>query len=394
MCMMRLFWLFFIVGGLNVQSQVQFVCVRVCAEDSVDAPAQTVAGELLRQALAQRRGLFASGQTLRAAATELQTATGVAIVLDRRINPGTVIEVSTGFVSVRETIVAISESVPKAAASIGDRYVFVGPTAAARRLRTLTEIKREAVEQLRRSMDASKYLILVAARAASWSDLAQPRQLIIDAASDAGLQVNNPDVVPHDLWAAARLPDLNFADFATLVLNQFDFTFELTGDGSVTIVPVPDQVVIEKQHRVRSREKQNVAQRWQAAFPDLDVSWKGAMATVTARVEIHEQLEQLIRDDAPVMVQAAGIRDRSFTMTVPDGTPVGTVIKSLQGQGIAIRIEGRSGEELTSVLQQTMQLKVDRMPAAEFFVMAFGGLGATVDIKQDEVVLRFSEDGQ
>ncbi|APZ95687.1 hypothetical protein Fuma_05346 [Fuerstiella marisgermanici] len=392
--MPRLFWLLFIVGGLTVQLQAQSSSVRANADDSLDAPTQAVAGEPLRQALAQRRALYASGQTLRAAVTELQSATGVAVVLDRRIDPGTVIEVSTGFVSVRETIVAISESVPKAAASIGDRYVFVGPPVAARRLRTLTEIKREAVEQVRRSMDAAKYRTLVATRAASWSDLAQPRQLIIDAASDAGLQVDNPDVVPHDLWAAAQLPDLNFADFATLVLNQFDFTFELNSDGIVTIVPVPDQVVVEKQHRVRSREKQDVAKRWRAAFPDLDVSWKGAMATVTARVETHERLEQLIRGDAPVMVQAAGIRDRSFTMTVPDGTPVGTVINSLQGQGIAIRIEGRSGEKLASVLQQTMQLKVDRMPAAEFFKLAFGGLGATVDIRQDEVVLRFSEDGQ
>ncbi len=346
----------------------------------------------LAEALAQRRALFASGQTLRAAAVDFQATTGVVVLLDRRVDPTTVIDVSTGYVTVRQTLGALAKCVPEAAVSIGDHYALIGPIDAAGRLRTLTEIHREAIASLRRKLDADVYRALIESRPGSWPDLAEPRRLVVDAAESAKLTVANPDEIPHDLWAAARLPELTFTDFATLVLNQFDLSFELAADGVVTIVPVPDSVVIEQRHRIAVRDKDDVAERWRAAFPDLPVSWKGATAVVSATVETHERLDELIRGEQPMKVDAAAISDRLFTMTAPEGTAVGTLIASLRAQGTPIRFEGISGAELEPLLKQTVEFEVERVSAREFFQKALGGLGAMIDIRDEEVVLRFSSE--
>lgn len=370
------------------------MCVSVVLQaqsSSESPPLKPVTGKLLHDALDQRRGLAMVGQTLRQAVSELQAGTGIAVVLDRRTDPTAQVQVSTGYVTVRESLRALAESVPETAVSLGDRFVLIGPRVAAGRLRTLTELNRSAIGELRRTMEADIYRKLVTPVSASWPDLAEPRQLIEQAAAKAGLRVDNPEDIPHDLWAAALLPDLSFGDLATLILNQFDATFEISVDGVVRVVPVSGLVAIEQRHRVPARDRNEVLQRWTKSFPNLEVSWKGTTAVVMASAEVHERLQELIRGEKSG-VAAAGIKDRRFTMKAATGASIGQLVAQLRGLGIPIRIRGRTAAELAPLLRQTIEFDLQDASAEEFFGTVFRSWGAKIEVNDDEVVLTFSEE--
>ena len=359
------------------------------ATDENTAGSAPITGPQMTRALQQRRGFAAEAQTLRRALTELQQDTGICLVLDRRTDPSTDVTISTGYVSVRRTITLLAGCAEKTAASFGDRYVTVGPTEAAARLRTLTEINRQMVQDKRRDLSTDVYRALSDRYQLSWPAMAEPRQLVTNAAAKIGLTVTNPETIPHDLWAPAELPELSFGEFATLVLNQFDLTWQLTTDNSITVVPVPKDVVIEQKHRVPVREKEQIAQRWKDAFPQLKTEWKGSTATVRATVEVHEQLEALKDGKQTTEVAAAGIGARRFTMKVPAGTPMFRLIASLKDADIPIRFVGRTDAQLKELLNQPVEFDVTQMPAAEFFQTVFADWDADISVGDDEVVVTF-----
>ena len=351
-------------------------------------PARLLTGRALRDALNERRSETSTGIPLRQALRRLSMDTGIAIVLDRRVNPSGLVDASTDYVTTRNSISAYAKSAA-ASASFGDNVVAIGPADATARLRTLTAINRKSILSMRRKLNTELYRSLSKSHHWSWPDLTEPRQLIVQAAIDLGTTVDNPEIIPHDLWAAVNLPPLTFADFATLVLNQFDLNFEVTADSTIRIVPGVESVVIQQTHRVPAREKEAVVQRWQKEFPQLTVNWKGSSAVATGTVEMHERLRELIRNEDTGPIAAADVQDRLFTMKATAGTPIGRVIGTLRDSGIKIRIEGRTDKELAPLLLQTVEFDLARSPGSEFFPQIFRSWKVNVTVDAEGVVLAF-----
>ena len=383
-----------IVNGILISAVFLFSLTNVIARLQPDAPLASaeprrlLTGRALRDALDERRSVTSQGISLRQAVQHLRIDTGIAIVLDRRVDPSRLVDTSTEYATTRNSISAFAESAT-ASASFGDDFVVIGPVVATTRFRTLVAINRKSILNMRRELDAELYQSLGKSRDWSWPDLAEPRQLIVWATTGLGTTVDNPEMIPHDLWATVTLPPLAFADFATLVLNQFDLNFEFTPQGTLRIVPGVESVVIEQTHRVPSREKDAVVQRWQKKFPDLTVKWKGSSAMATATLETHERLRELIRGAGGTQVTAAAIPDRLFTMKAPAGTPIGNVIGTLRESGIDIRIEGRTDEELAPLLLQTVEFDLVKSPGFEFFPQVFKSWRVDVAVGAAGVVLKF-----
>lgn len=347
-------------------------------------------GKTLVDALQQRRSLNSTGRSLRQVVADLQSSTGIAICLDRRTDPSAVVEVTTTYVTPRTILESLAKTKTETAVSFADQYVMIGPVHAVSRLRTLAMLRRQDVQSLRREMASEKYRLLIEPRKVSWSDLMEPRRLLMDSAGQAGVEIKNPEVVPHDLWAATDFPAIPFVDLATLVLNQFDLTFEITAEGIVTIVAVPGVVAVEQRHRVSSKDRDAVVSRWRATFPSLEFVFKGSTATVMATVETHERLQELIRGGGASAVVAEGLTGRLFTLKVQK-VPFGALIAELRKQGVPIRVEGKSGAELAEVLQKTAAFDLVKSRSAEFFPEIFAGSGAAVTVTDEEVVLTFPE---
>ena len=179
-----------------------------------------------------------------------------------------------------------------------------------------------------------------------------------------------------------------FSDFATLVLNQFDLSFQVT-DRKLTLVDLPAVIEVKKRHPFPSRERSTIEARCKDALPDLDVTWSRASVTASATVEVHERLERLIRGGSRETVAAATLRDRKMTFKVPPGTQMGSVIVSFRRQGIPIEIAGLSDEELTRLLGETVNFDLKSVPAEDFFRAIFKSWNAEVDVQDNRVVVRF-----
>lgn len=360
------------------------VALSVAAEPSE----RLLSGKALVDALEHRRSLNSAGQGLRQVVADLQHNAGIVICLDRRTDPSASVDVATSYVTTRAVLESLAKTQSDTFVSFADQYVMIGPATAVNRLRTVAELRRQDIQALRREMSSDKFRELVSLRKVSWPRLTQPRQLLIDNAVLAGVEIENPQMVPHDLWAAAELPAMAFTDLATLVLNQFDLTFEISSEGVLTIVSVPDTVGLQQRHRISSREKDEIVSRWIAAFPDLQFEVRGSMATVVATVETHERLQDLISGSEVAAPSVAGLKSRLFTLKV-QRAPFGALITELRGQGVPIRIEGKSEAELTEVLQETAAFDLTKSPSSEFFSKIFEGSGAEVTVTDEEVVLTF-----
>jgi hypothetical protein len=108
-----------------------------------------------------------------------------------------------------------------------DTLVYVGPARSAAALpRLSTAWRREASAALRRREP------LV------WPRLAEPRELLAEVAARAGLEVENPRSIPHDLWPSGRTPSLARGDQITLIALGFDLGWELTPTEKIRLIPL------------------------------------------------------------------------------------------------------------------------------------------------------------
>jgi hypothetical protein len=75
----------------------------------------------------------------------------------------------------------------------------------------------------------------------SWPRLAEPRTVIQALVGQRGWRVANAEAIPHDLWAAGGLPELNLAEQLSLLLAGFKLTFEIRArDRTIVIVPIKE----------------------------------------------------------------------------------------------------------------------------------------------------------
>jgi hypothetical protein len=324
---------------------------------------------------------------MREAFRQLQASTQAGIVLDRRVDPTTDVELETDFVTVRRTAVLLADQAD-AQVSFADRFLYVAPPAAAARFRTLVEMETEQIRDLRRELPAEVYAALLKSQPASWPRLTTPRDLLLEVCRQHGVTLQNAEQIPHDLWHSAELPSLDFAERASLILNQFDLSFRVEPDAQVVIVSLPPDIGVERRHRLPAKEREELMDRISESMPELQIPWKRGAAVVRATVEQHERLERLISGESLEADPDAGLANKRFTVTLPAGTQIGQGLVTLQRQKIPVRFEGLSGVQKHELLKREVSLTADRMPASEVLEKIFAGAGVAVDVQQDEVVIR------
>jgi len=157
------------------------------------------------------------GLPLRAAADRLSEIGGVAIVVDRRIDPGSLVTLDAG----GEELAAVLTRV--AAAAGGEAVAYAGHVRlvpCGRGAALAAAEKLRAVELHR--LPARFRTAALARRETSWPDGAVPHELVGAVAAEAGIVIAGLDALPHDHFPAARLPPLPLADRVDLLLAHFD----------------------------------------------------------------------------------------------------------------------------------------------------------------------------
>lgn len=193
-------------------------------------------GPALQQRLTQPVDIVWTNNPLRKALESLSRAQKVAILLDRRVDPGQKVDLSVRAAPLESVLQLIARHCELGVCRLG-AVVYLGPPQATSRLRALAALREEDVRRLPPAA-GRKFLQL---KALAWEELAVPRDLLAQLGQENRLEVAGVNRVPHDLWPAADLPPMSLVDRLMLIAIQFDLTFEIAADGaSLTLIPIPD----------------------------------------------------------------------------------------------------------------------------------------------------------
>lgn len=264
-------------------------------------------GDGLRAALAQPAGVTWEHVPLRDHLHQLACAHHVCIFLDRRIDPSQRITFQAQEIPFATALRQLARQIG-ARVTLLDSVVYLGPEPAVAKLTFVAAARRRDAAHLVRGIRRR----VVQRRAWHWEDLTVPRQLVSQLAEQGGVDVDELDRVPYDLWPAADLPKLVWTDCLSLVLAGFDLSFEFTGPGrEIRLVPFPETL------------PPGVPR---GNWPTLS---KAAGSTHAA----------------------PGVDQTRYTMTVA-GHPLGAVLKTLETRsGLTFAIDSSAAKKLTTIVK-------------------------------------------
>lgn len=274
-----------------------FVVVTAAAVAAAAEASEWRTGPEFKKQLEVRLGINWVDNPLRGGLQNLSRSLGVAVFLDRRVDPGAKVTHSAENLPLREILEGIAEELDLGV-SIVDAVVYIGPKETAARLATLAQMRKEEARRLPPSL-----LKRVSERKPlSWPMLATPREIVEGVVKQAGAR--SPDTVyfPHDLWPEGDWPALSTIDRLTLLLAGFDMTFELVAgkhdDLTVELVKMPQTVLAAKSHRPAGDPK-IAADSLAKKFPSAQFQVAQGKLDVLASAEDHEAIERALRGETP-----------------------------------------------------------------------------------------------
>jgi hypothetical protein len=203
-------------------------CLLLAAgASSAEEPAKSKTTAGLRQQLREEVTITWEERGLRSGLERVSEVYGIAIFLDRRIDPGLTVSASVSHQPLQTFLQQVANEAHAGITSIGP-VVYIAPPETASQLSAVAAARRQEIGRL--SNEAKARLLHVASW--QWGELAQPRQLVDELATQANVTVENAAVIPLDLWPAVSLPPLAWSDRLTLLLAGFGLTFEVTQGGS------------------------------------------------------------------------------------------------------------------------------------------------------------------
>jgi hypothetical protein len=257
----------------------------------------------------------------------LAAAHAVCLLRDRRIDPSAPIDIELSSRPLGDALDAVAEAQGASITRLGD-VLYFGPVPSAAGLRTWSALHHAQA----RALPAKARTAWLREAELRWSELAEPREIVADLLSEAGLAAEGLEQIPHDLWSEGHLPPLPLVDRLLLVLVQFDLDFEAADAGkAVRIVPLAPAPVIERKYP-GGRDVRRTAERIRRGAPELKVEIRGREVVALGRVEDHEKLNPTRPAAQPRTAAAKPIpADRRYTLRARD-VPLSSVLEKLKDE--------------------------------------------------------------
>jgi hypothetical protein len=290
-----------------------------------------LSGEAIDEALQGKVSVTWSNIPVRRALESLCKAQKLALLLDRRVDPDQKIELHVDNVPLREALEQIAARLKIGVALIGP-VVYFGPKATATRLRTVATLRDDDVRNLKQDAQTTWRR----AERWSWEKLSTPRDLLTTLAGKNGLEIEGLEQIPADLWGAADLAPLNLAQRLTLILAQYDLTFEIGKDGkSVRLAPMPAKPVVERTYPISGRQDFVSQLRGNPLLAGAEIKVANDQVVVRGREEDQEIVRNL-RGQRPAMRATEG--KKVYTLHVQ--LPIGELLHALGPQmGLEIQLD-------------------------------------------------------
>ena len=362
-------------------------------------------GTDFERALQQPISVANKFDSLRSVLTSLSTAYNVAILLDRRIDPTATPAINLQNQPFQSALKSIATTIGADAVVIGNSIV-IGPLNAVGNLPGLVEQRtREitsnevGISRLQRSALTNRRLTL------HWNDLDEPRQIVVAAAERFGLEIENPEQIPHDLWPGNTIPEASAAEALSLLLMPFDLTFEWSQNGrTVRLVDAPQVVTTEKLYlprdpkylaiRDRRKRAETAATDWQQQIPGLQAEADGqtGRVLVTGTAAVHARLTALLKPEVddpepnPNIGPAIPLKRRRFLLNV-ENVPAIAIMKKLEESGVVFEYDATDMTNAGIDFNQRIAINVTNENANAFLKELFEPLGVAFEYQGVTVTL-------
>ena len=354
--------------------------------------------EYLREARFQEaidRPLVANGEraVLRDYLQRLAGERQVAILLDRRIDPGQRVNVALAADFFDEGIRSLVGQVAADVSVVGDT-IYVGPPETVRFLRTRIVTARNALDGVQEFSPRRQFEILRRYEV-HWSDLTTPREIIEGIARRYDIQIEGIEQIPHDLWGGGSMTYPNLIEALTLVLTQFHLAFEWKDATTIRIVPEVVAVELQQDHRPRRMSLDAAMDLITRQHPSLPIVREGNQLRVTGTVEQHESVAILLGENPPrqrsaASVESAALRNRRFTLKMVR-KPFGSLMATLQQQGIMIQYDPGELNASGIDLAQKISLELEQATIDQLLEQSCAKVGLTYRIEGETVLLKVAD---
>jgi hypothetical protein len=284
-----------------------------CLSAQEEAPVAWQTGSAVDRQLEQPLTASWKEIPLREMLQTLARSQRVAIFLDRRVDPGRLVQFDATGDSLAVVLTRLTGQLQLGYCLV-DSTVYIGPPEITGKLATVAEVLHQFLGQLPEPWNkrAAKRVAM------KWDLLASPRRLVTEQLQQAGMQVAMPESIPHDLWAAGELPPMPLAHRLAILLAGFNRAFTMAGDPPrMSLLPMPEEVTLRRVYR-KSVSTANF-QRIRDFFPDLQVTRSAKELTAVGRQEDHRQLARLLRGEQ-VTTPKPGPVNKRYRLKVEQGT--------------------------------------------------------------------------
>jgi hypothetical protein len=242
-------------------------------------------------------------------------------------------------------------------------------------LRTVCALRREEVGRLPAAA-AKRWLATERMR---WNDFATPRQLLGELAAAGGLDLSGLQQVPHDLWAGTDLPPLPLVDRVSLILIQFDLTFQLADDGNrAALIPIPERVAIVRAYP-GGPQPEILVRKWAALAPESEVRVSGEKIWVRGPLEDQEKIAAARRGVAAKSSRKPLVRqgETRFTVNGKKG-PLDRMLGELADKlDLELRIDKKRLQQAGVSLTQEVSFQVKNATLDELLDAVLAPAGCT-----------------
>ncbi|MFN0198865.1 MAG: hypothetical protein ACKVT0_19125 [Planctomycetaceae bacterium] len=363
-------------------------------------------GKEFRQALASTITAKWRYAEFRPALQQISDSYRVAILLDRRIDPNQLItfEVTEGELGsfFEELAAAQSWKEGECGVSVVAHAVNFGPKSAMDRLRTLIELRTQELQKLEPQIDRKMATSLTSRSTRTWKDLQNPRELIAEWAKRPRVTIVNPERIEHDLWAAGALPQSTFVEACSIVLNQFDLTFNWQVQGKelqIELVDIPESPQIEKIICLKSLSAVEAEQLVKDRFPTVELTrLKQQQVKLNGRLEDIEEAAGLLNPPMvassrtpPAKTKNKGpLSRRLFTLTIENAS-ISSILEGLKAEGLEIEYDADAFRKAGVDLTQKISISVEKVSAEALFKILLDTLPVQVSIEGEVVRLEIAQ---
>jgi hypothetical protein len=355
------------------------IAVFFLGANESQAAEQWKTGVEFRQQLEQPVDVHWADNHLRSSLARLAQVQGTAVFLDRRLDPDRQLQFDASNLSLHAALNKLAQQIQAGACLVGP-VLYLGPQPTADKLATLAALRRKEAA----AMPAAVKAKLLKQAAWHWDELSTPRELLEVLAKEGGLGVDNPQVLPHDLFPAVDLPPLPLVDRLSLLLAGFGLTFQLSRDGHlIRLVEIPAVVLLDKTYAARG-DAAKLQSDLQRIFPDAKITRDGASVHVVAPYEDHDKIERLL-SGGKVRAKTTVPGEKHYTLTVKN-QPAGAVIKTVAKD---LGKEMKYSPEVGGKLNEHIDLSVKEGSLDELLQATLKPLGLTYKLTDDalEIVM-------